>query len=1334
MIRINFALYVCEAVAQSARSSSEDHLVSARAGQRSRFPTNSIRKPMDLSLRDVSPVSVQIRDLTVQFKTSLSAWNRATNFLQPTKEGTGFKIILDGVSADMPAGSLTAIIGGSGSGKTTLLNTISHRVSSKKLKVSGTTTYNGNEELRTVRSSYVMQQDVLLSTLTVRETLQYAADLRLPPPSTKEERKAAVDRVILELGLKECADTRIGNNIHKGCSGGEKRRTSIGVQMLANPSVLFCDEPTTGLDAYSAFQIVQTLKKLAETGRTIILSIHTPRSEIWKLFDRVILLSRGATLYSGPADAAAPHFQKCGYELPPFVNPAEFLIDLAAIDSRSEDAERASYARVSELKEAWQDHDKSRPDEKLLDDDMGSCPMTPILAQGPAGGATQGHRNVGLRRQLSVLTRRTTKVTVRDPMGVAGSLFEAVIMSILTGWIFWQLGDDLAGIRSREGALYTASSLQGYLILMFETYRLTIDIQLFDRERNEDVVSVSAFLLSRRASRLFLEDLPVPIIFSIIYYFMAGFREDARTFFVFLTVMVIGQFITVTLASLCVAVSRDFAGASLIANLAYTLQSFCCGYFVQAQQIPVYVRWLKWVTYNFYMFGALTANEFIGVDGGYYGQLYACPHSRDPRDPACQQYVGRYIMESLGLPSNWLWRPILLAASFAIAFFFGAGLVLTFWKVDIGVLQARKKEEDTSHGKENSNSRPSQEIRRVAISLDRYRLDVQKRHLWKRNYSKAILNPVTASFEPGKINVIMGPSGSGKTSLLQGLAQRLNSTLFSDYCSSGNITLNGAIPSAGVIESVASFVTQDDDVLMSSLTVRETLRFAAGLRLPSWMSKREKHRRAEDVILRMGLKDCADNMIGSELKKGISGGEKRRVSIAIQVLTDPKVLLLDEPTSGLDAFTATSVIDVLNILAEEGRTIVMTIHQARSDVFKSFHNILLLTQGGSLVYSGKGQAMLPHFQTLGYECPRATNPADFVLDLITVNLQQEDREAASREKVQLIIQEWQTVQQRQQRQHEQQVSGTSKIATPAELSSLRRQMNSFRVTFPLVLKRSAINIRRTPEILLARTMQVVGISIIFMLFFAPLQSNAEAVQSRMGFVQEVAALYFVGMLQNLAVYPIERDMFYREHADGCYTVSTFLFSYTLLEVPFTVLSSLTFGALASYAANLKRTPIFFLIASLNSFCVVSCGESIGIMFCTIFSSHEGFALNVTSVLLTISTVMGGVMSLNIPGVLQALNHLSPLKYQVANMAAYSMHGQKFSCSPTQEVDGQCPISSGEQVLKLYNLDKDAGMNLMALGVIALAYRMIALAVLKVARMRWDFEILGRKRKQDEGNS
>lgn len=204
-----------------------------------------------LSFRAVQPVDVQVRDLAVHVNTTPPIWQSSPSLLwsrlRRNNKENALKTVLDGVTASMPHGSLTAIIGGSGSGKTSLLNVISGRMGGGRVRVDGTTTFNGQEGVGSIRSAYVMQQDILIPTLTVRETLQYSADLRLPPPTTQEERRDVVEKVILELGLKECADTRIGTTAHKGCSGGEKRRTSIGVQMLGNPSVLFCDEPTTGI-------------------------------------------------------------------------------------------------------------------------------------------------------------------------------------------------------------------------------------------------------------------------------------------------------------------------------------------------------------------------------------------------------------------------------------------------------------------------------------------------------------------------------------------------------------------------------------------------------------------------------------------------------------------------------------------------------------------------------------------------------------------------------------------------------------------------------------------------------------------------------------------------------------------------------------------------------------------------------------------------------------------------------------------------------------------------------------------------------------------------------
>jgi ABC-type multidrug transport system ATPase subunit len=852
-----------------------------------------------------------------------------------------------------------------------------------------------------------------------------------------------------------------------------------------------------GLDATSAFQIIRTLKGLAQKGRTVIVSIHAPRSEIWNLFDNVILLSRGSTIYSGPVAGSLPYFAECGFVMPAFVNPAEFMIDLAAIDNRSVDLEKVSLARVDFLRQSW----KSRS-EKLSEENKDNIINSSDNLQDTDGMAL---KKVPFSQQFQALTSRTFKTTIRDPLGVGGSLLETVGMALINGWIFFHLDKSLAGIRSREGSLYIASSLNGYLVLTYETFRLSNDIRLFDRERSEGVVSVAGFLLSRRAARFLLEDLPVPILFAVIFYFMVGFRPDAATFFVFLGLTILTHFIAVTFAAVAIGVSRTFPGAGLVANLSFTLQSFACGFFVQTNQIPVYVRWLKWIAYTFYTFGALCANEFMGTDASPYGQFYACPYSTDPLDPACKEYTGIFIMDSLGFPSNWIWKPCLILVGYVVGFYVLAGLLLRYNRFATGIAQARKSDSDPQAGKEKIEVHPTQDIRRVTISLDKYALDIKKRaRPGKPSRTVSILKPITTHFYPGQLNVIMGPSGSGKTSLLNSIARRLHGSVGTQYRLSGSMSYNGATPSESVIRSVTSFVTQDDDALMPSLTVRETLRMAAGLRLPKWMSQEEKNRRAEDILLKMGLKDCADNLIGSDLIKGISGGEKRRVTIAIQILTDPKVLLLDEPTSGLDAFTATSIMDVLNGLAAEGRTLIMTIHQSRSDIFKHFSNLLLLARGGYPVYAGKGAHMIAYFASLGYECPQQTNPADFALDLITVDLQHADREAITREKVQHLIASWEQLPVNLSRQ-------TSRIATPAELGSLKKEMKPFWVTYPIVLHRSAICLYRQPALILARTSQIIGISIIMALFFAPLKNDYPSVQSRMGFIQEFAALYFIGL-------------------------------------------------------------------------------------------------------------------------------------------------------------------------------------------------------------------------------
>ncbi|EJP61762.1 ABC transporter [Beauveria bassiana ARSEF 2860] len=1320
-----------------------------------------------LSLDDVASVQVQIRDLEVSVNTAPS-WLAPSTYpnLFKSKFNTAaeMKTLLHSVNADLAPGSLTAIIGGSGSGKTTLLNTMAERIVSSRLHQEGVVTFNGETGVHTVRHAYVMQQDILLPTLTVRETLRYAADLRLPSATKRQDRWRIVEEVIRELGLKECADTRIGNSQHRGCSGGEKRRVSIGVQLLANPSILFLDEPTTGLDATSAYQLVRTLKALANKGRTIITTIHQPRSEIWKLFDNIIILTRGSPAYSGDASECIPWFESQGFPIPAFVNPAEFVIDIAAIDNRTPELETESSLRVGNLQRHWK-----QESEKVF------LPLGGVISQSHRHHQrilSHGHEErAGFLRQLRVLTCRTLKVTYRDPMGMTAALLEAVLLGAITGYMFWNVGRDQAGIRSRQGGLYITAGLQGYLILLFEVYRLTIDMPTFDRENSENCVDALPFILSRRLARMPTEDVPVPFIFSVLMYFMSGFDRDAGKFFTFFAITLLNQYVSVACAMTCVTAVRHFPGASLMANLIYTIQSIACGMFVQSSSIPVYVRWIKWAAYNFYAFSAYCANEF-------QGNFYNCPYPGGRDNPACEQYTGNYIMKSLGFPTNWITRPIVALASFIVLFLLLSTVGLTFLKVEMTIARARITDTDLSAGKENMTAQSVSEVRAIDVGLDRFALALDKKAATGKPLPRRlIVNPLTTTFQAGTLNVIMGPSGSGKTSLLNAMALRLRNSVGTKYRPSGKLTFNGAVPSDSVIRSVCSYVCQDDDALLPSLTVRETLRFAAGLRLPSFMSTEEKYQRAEAVLLKMGLKDCANNLVGNEMIKGISGGEKRRASIAVQVLTDPRVLLLDEPTSGLDAFTASSIMEVLQGLANEGRTLILTIHQARSDLFRHFGNVLLLSRGGHPVYAGAGRDMLGYFDRHGYDCPKNTNPADFALDMITVDLQKEDVEAESRERVKKLIDSWKihvdpaaNVQEpRLAAIHEEADEANGKqsiqdmriqkiasedgecsekgqpsshkvndalahkgafaaaprrsfnranLSTPAELGALVRRRTSLVKALPLLLRRAVINTRRQPELILARTMQVAGLACVFTLFFAPFKHDYFSVQNRMGYVQQVGAFYFVGMLQNVAVYPAERDVFYREDDDGVYGVEAFLLSYTILELPFEVLSCLVYGILSTFAVRNPETASLFWAAFFGCFGVVSCGESLGIMFNTLFA-HTGFAVNIMGVFLSVANGMAGVLSINMPKAFDAVNYLSPIRYATRAMAPYAMRGVEFHCTPAQALpDGSCPITSGEQVLELYNFDVDPNVNAYCLLACVVVYRLIAWALLRVTRARW----------------
>ncbi|GJJ77813.1 hypothetical protein EMPS_10172 [Entomortierella parvispora] len=268
------------------------------------------------------PVEIRIENLSLASTTQTSCKTRRGFFSGQADQGEFLaKTYLKNLDFAIPPAQLTAILGSSGSGKTSLLNVLVGRTPAK-LTISGNVYFNGarNPPVHKINaiSGYVRQEDgSLLSHLTVRQTLQYAIELYTKETPSALERDSKAEEIIDLVGLQDCADVLVGDDETTGCSGGQKRRVSIGIQLVNDPTCLFLDEPTTGLDARTALSIVQTLKKLASRGQTVVCSVHQPRQEIWDTFDNVMLLMPGGQLaYAGKTSDTLEHFARAGYDLP----------------------------------------------------------------------------------------------------------------------------------------------------------------------------------------------------------------------------------------------------------------------------------------------------------------------------------------------------------------------------------------------------------------------------------------------------------------------------------------------------------------------------------------------------------------------------------------------------------------------------------------------------------------------------------------------------------------------------------------------------------------------------------------------------------------------------------------------------------------------------------------------------------------------------------------------------------------------------------------------------------------------------------------------------------
>lgn len=533
------------------------------------------------------------------------------------KKGTTKDILID-LNGLMKPG-LNAIMGATGSGKSSFLDVLAAR--KDPVGLSGQVLINGAPQPPNFKclSGYVVQDDVVMGTLTVRQNFSFSAALRLPSSVSQEEKKNKVNQLIQELGLGRVADSKVGTQLIRGISGGERKRTNIGMELIIDPSVLFLDEPTTGLDASTANSVLLLLKRMANNGRTIILSIHQPRYSIYRLFDSLTLLVNGKQVYHGPAQRALEYFSDIGYTCEPHNNPADFFLDVINGDST---AVALSNVNSEDLDLETKSKSTSEIEDKLVEEyknchyyKQTKAELATIIQGKPAPIARSRTitYNTSFLTQFRWVLKRTFRNLMLNPQTSVAQVAVTLFLALVVGAIFFNVQDDESGKQNRFGALFFIVVNQCFSSLSSAELFIA-ERKLFIHESISGYYRLSVYFLSKMLSDIItLRTIPA-LVFSCVAYFLIGLKPTVDAFFLFMFSVTL---VSYTATAMALAISADqtvVAIANIFMTIACVFMMIFAGLLVSLPSIPSFLAWLKYFSIPRYGLSALLTNEFVGLN------------------------------------------------------------------------------------------------------------------------------------------------------------------------------------------------------------------------------------------------------------------------------------------------------------------------------------------------------------------------------------------------------------------------------------------------------------------------------------------------------------------------------------------------------------------------------------------------------------------------------------------------------------------------------------------------------------------------------------------------
>ncbi|KAI6669860.1 hypothetical protein NL676_004745 [Syzygium grande] len=942
--------------------------------------------------------------------------------LSPSKKRV-VKILQD-VSGIIKPSRLTLLLGPPGSGKTTLLQALAGKPDDD-LRITGKITYCGHEFKEFVPQrtcAYISQHDLHHGEMTVRETLDFSgrclgvgtryemlAELSRrereagikPDPEidafmkataiTGQETSLMADYVLKILGLDICADIMVGDDMRRGISGGQKKP-------------FFMDEISTGLDSSTTFQIVKFMRQMVHImDVTMVISLLQPAPETYDLFDDIILLSEGQIVYQGPRENVLDFFEYVGFKCPERKGVADFLQEVTSKNDQEQYWYRKDqpyrYISVPEFVRAFNSfhvgqrlleelrvpYDKTRAHPAALVKDKYGISNRELFK------ACFAREWLLMKRSSFVYIFKTTQITIMA--FIAFTVFFRTEMktgSISDGTRFW-------------GALFY-SLLNVMFNGMSELAMTVFRLPVFFKQRDFLFYPAWAFALPIWVLRI-----PVSLVESgiwiILTYYTIGFAPSPVRFLKQLLAFFGVNQMALSLFRFIAAVGRTQVVANTLGTFTLLLVFILGGFIVAKDDISKGMIWGYYVSPMMYGQNAIAINEFLS-------ERWNKPSPPNTSEPT----VGKALLAQRGLyrTESWYWISIMALFAFSIIFNLLFTAALTFLN-PLGDNKAILADDDSEKRRQSRSEGTPMQVRnaranngivsestqaRRGMVLPFQPLSLAFNHV---NYyvdmpaemktqgvdesRLQLLRDVSGAFRPGVLTALVGVSGAGKTTLMDVLAGRKTGGYIE-----GSITVSGYPKNQATFARVSGYCEQND-IHSPYVTVYESLLYSAWLRLAKDVNKETRKMFVEEVMDLVELHPLRNALVGLPGVDGLSTEQRKRLTIAVELVANPSIIFMDEPTSGLDARAAAIVMRTVRNTVDTGRTVVCTIHQPSIDIFEAFDELLLMKRGGQVIYAGplgeQSHKLVEYFEALPGvpKIKEGYNPATWMLDVTATSVE-----------------------------------------------------------------------------------------------------------------------------------------------------------------------------------------------------------------------------------------------------------------------------------------------------------------------------------------------------------